>query len=41
MAPAQPVREPLEQVRSEGLIVGELERTRLGIVEQLAARKRA
>jgi hypothetical protein len=33
------LREPLEHVRAEGLIVDELERARLGIVERLAARK--
>jgi len=33
------LREPLEHVRDEGLVVEELERARLGIVERLAARK--
>jgi ubiquinone/menaquinone biosynthesis C-methylase UbiE len=33
------LREPLDHVRDEGLIVDELERTRIGIVECLAARK--
>jgi ubiquinone/menaquinone biosynthesis C-methylase UbiE len=33
------LREPLEHVRAEGLVVEELERARLGIVERLAARK--
>ena len=35
------LREPLEHVQAEGLVVDELERARLGIVEQLAARKQA
>jgi ubiquinone/menaquinone biosynthesis C-methylase UbiE len=35
------LREPLEHVRDEGLVVEELERARLGIVERLAARKAA
>lgn len=33
------LREPLEHVRAEGFVVDELERTRLGIVERLAAHK--
>jgi ubiquinone/menaquinone biosynthesis C-methylase UbiE len=33
------LREPLDHVRAEGLIVDELERSRLGIVECLAAHK--
>jgi ubiquinone/menaquinone biosynthesis C-methylase UbiE len=35
------LREPLEHVRAEGLVVDELERARLGIVERLSARKEA
>jgi ubiquinone/menaquinone biosynthesis C-methylase UbiE len=35
------LREPLDHVRDEGLVVEELERARLGIVERLAARKAA
>jgi ubiquinone/menaquinone biosynthesis C-methylase UbiE len=35
------LREPLEHVRAEGLIVDEVERSRLGIVERLAARRPA
>jgi ubiquinone/menaquinone biosynthesis C-methylase UbiE len=33
------LREPLEHVRAEGFVVDELKRTRLGIVERLAAHK--
>jgi hypothetical protein len=33
------LREPLEHVRAESLLVDELERSRLGIVERLSARK--
>lgn len=33
------LREPLEHVRAAGFVVDELERTRLGIVERLAAHK--
>ena len=33
------LREPLDHVRAEGLVVDELERTGLGIVERLAAHK--
>jgi ubiquinone/menaquinone biosynthesis C-methylase UbiE len=33
------LREPLEHVRAEGLVIDELQRTRLGIVERLAAHK--
>jgi ubiquinone/menaquinone biosynthesis C-methylase UbiE len=33
------LREPLDHVRAEGLVVDELERSRLGIVERLAAHK--
>jgi ubiquinone/menaquinone biosynthesis C-methylase UbiE len=35
------LREPLEHVRAEGFVVDELKRTRLGIVERLAAHKAA
>jgi ubiquinone/menaquinone biosynthesis C-methylase UbiE len=35
------LREPLGHVRAEGLVVDELERSRLGIVERLAAHKAA